>query len=157
MTKKILAALDDSANAMRAVEQIAGTYSPENKITLYSALPEVDFRCIMDFDSMNREQFEMHFSLCNDMQIQKKNAIEQALRKAKDRLLQSGFAEENITIKIDRGSSDIARDIVSEADSGYDVIIMGRRGRSAFKEFILGSISQKVLHSVKDKSVMIVG
>jgi hypothetical protein len=58
MTQKILVALDDSANAMRAVEQIAKICSPENQIT---------------------------------------------------------------------------------------------------KEFILGSISQKVLHSVKDKSVMIVG
>ena len=111
----------------------------------------------MDFDSLNREQREFHFSLCNDMQHQKKQAVEQALRQAKDRLLQSGFAEKNITIKIDRGSSDIARDIVNEADNGYDIIIMGRKGRSALKEFILGSISQKVLHSVKDKSVLIVG
>jgi nucleotide-binding universal stress UspA family protein len=157
MTQKILVALDDSANAMRAVEQIAGTYSPENQITLYSALPEVDFRCIMDLNSLNREQLELHYSLCDDMQIQKKHQVELALKRAKNLLLQSGFAEKNITIKIDRGSSDIARDIVNESDSGHDIIVMGRRGRSALKEFILGSISQKVLHSVKDKSVLIVG
>jgi nucleotide-binding universal stress UspA family protein len=157
MTQKILVALDDSANAMRAVEKIAATYSRENQITLYSALPEVDFKCIMDLTSLNREQLDLHYSLCSDMQAQKKQQIELALKKAKKLLLQSGFAEKNVTTKIERGSSDIASDIVNEADDGYDVIVMGRRGRSALKEFILGSISQKVLHAVKEKSVLIVG
>ena len=157
MTQKILVALDDSANALRAVEKIAATYSRENQITLYSALPVVDFKCIMDLNSLNREQLDLHYSLCSDMQNQKRQQVESALKKAKKLLLQSGFPEENVTVKIDRGSSDIARDIVNEADSGYDIIVMGRRGRSALKEFVLGSISQKVLHAVKDKSVLIVG
>jgi nucleotide-binding universal stress UspA family protein len=99
----------------------------------------------------------MHYSLCEDMQKQKKEQVDLALKQAKNRLLQSGFAEKNIKIKIDRRSSDIARDIINEAEDGYDIIVMGRRGRSALKEFILGSISQKVLHAVKDKSVLIVG
>ena len=157
MTQKILMALDDSDNAMRAVQKIAETYSRENEITLYSALPEVDFKCLMDLNSLNREQLDLHYSLCSDMQNQKKQQVELALKKAKKLLLESGFAEKKIATKIERGSSDIARDIVNEADRGYDIIVMGRRGRSALKEFILGSISQKVLHAVKDKSVLIVG
>jgi len=157
MTQKILVALDDSANAMRAVEKIAATYSREKQITLYSALPEVDFKCMMDLNSLNREQLDLHYSLCRDMQTQKKQQVELALKKAKKRLLQSGFSEKNIAIKIVHGSNDIAGDIVNEADDGYDTIVMGRRGRSALKEFFLGSVSQKVLHAVKDKSVLIVG
>jgi nucleotide-binding universal stress UspA family protein len=157
MTQKILVALDDSANAMRAVEQIAKICSPENQITLFSVLPEVDFKCLMDLNTLNREQLDLHYSLCEDMHKQKKQQVDLALKKAKNLLLQSGFAEKNITLKIDRRSSDIVRDIINEADDGYDIIVMGRRGRSSLKEFILGSISQKVLHSVKDKSVMIVG
>jgi nucleotide-binding universal stress UspA family protein len=111
----------------------------------------------MDLNTLNREQLDLHYSLCEDMHKQKKQQVDLALKKAKNLLLQSGFAEKNITIKIDRRSSDIVRDIINEADDGYDIIVMGRRGRSSLKEFILGSISQKVLHSVKDKSVMIVG
>jgi nucleotide-binding universal stress UspA family protein len=156
MTQKILVALDDSANAMRAVEKIAATYSRENQITLYSALPDVDFSCLMDLNTLNRDQLDLHYTLCNDMQAQKKQQVELALKKAKRLLMQSGFAEKNITIKIDRGSSDIASDIINEAEDGYDIIVMGRRGRSALKEFFLGSISQKVLHAVRDKSVLIV-
>jgi len=157
MTQKILVALDDSDNAMRAVEKIAATYSPESHITLYSALPEVDLKCIMDLDSLNREQMDLHYSLCKDMQAQKKQQLELALKQAKNILLHAGFAEKNLVVKMERGSSDVARDIVNEAERSYDIIVMGRRGRSALKEFILGSISQRVLHSVKDKSVLIVG
>ncbi|MEJ2728357.1 MAG: universal stress protein [Deltaproteobacteria bacterium] len=157
MTQNILLAFDDSANAMRAVEQITKTCSPQNHVTLYSVLPEVDFKCLMELNTLNREQLEMHYSLCEDMQKQKKEQVDLALKQAKNRLLQSGFAEKNIKIKIERRSSDIARDIIKEAENGYDIIVMGRRGRSALKEFILGSISQKVLHALKDKSVLIVG
>ena len=157
MTQKILVALDDSANAMRAVEQTARAFLPDNQVTLYSVLPEVDFKCLMDLNALNRDQLELHYSLCEDMQKKKNEQVDLALKRAKNRLLQSGFLPKNIKVKIDRRSSDIARDIIKEAEDGYDIIVMGRRGRSALKEFILGSISQKVLHSVKDKSVLIVG
>ncbi|NNL41126.1 MAG: universal stress protein, partial [Desulfobacterales bacterium] len=50
----------------------------------------------------------------------------------------------------------VARDIVKEAQSGYNTIVLGRRGQSGIKEFILGSVSQKVFHLVKDISVLVV-
>ena len=50
----------------------------------------------------------------------------------------------------------IARDIVAEADSGYDEIVIGRRGISGIKELFMGSISQKVLNLAKEASVSIV-
>ena len=83
---------------MRAVEQVARTYTPDNQITLYSVINKVDFGCIMGLNSLNREQLDLHYSF-----------------------------------------------------------VMGRRGMTAVKEFFIGSISQKVLHAVKDKSVLIVG
>ena len=157
MHQKILVALDDSPNAMRAVEQVARTYTPGNQITLYSVIPQVDFGCIMDLNSLNREQLDLHYSLCSDMQKQKKDQVERALRQAKNLLLKSGFDEKTVTIKVNRKGGDVAREIVNEANIGYDIIVMGRRGMTAVKEFFIGSISQKVLHAVKDKSVLIVG
>ena len=157
MTQKILVALDDSENALRAVEHVARYYLPESEVTLFSVIPDYDFKCLMDLTSLNSDQIQFHDSICSDMQNQKKEQVQSALQQAKIRLLESGFSDEKVKIKIDRKSSDIARDIVKEADGGYEIIVMGRRGRSTLKEFILGSISQKVLHSIRDKSVMIVG
>lgn len=57
MPQKILVALDDSPNAMRAVEQVARTYTPDNEITLYCVIPQVDFGCIMDLNSLHRKYF----------------------------------------------------------------------------------------------------
>jgi nucleotide-binding universal stress UspA family protein len=50
----------------------------------------------------------------------------------------------------------VAWDIIAEAQSGYDTIIMGRRGLSDIAEFFIGSVSQKVLHHAKDVSVILV-
>jgi nucleotide-binding universal stress UspA family protein len=71
MRQKILVAFDDSENAMRAVEQVATTYTPDNEITLYSVLPEIDYGCVMDLNSLNQEQLQLHYSLCSDMQKQR--------------------------------------------------------------------------------------
>jgi nucleotide-binding universal stress UspA family protein len=51
---------------------------------------------------------------------------------------------------------DAASNIVGHAHKeGFDTIIIGRRGLGRFKEMVLGSISNKVLHHAKC-SVMIV-
>jgi nucleotide-binding universal stress UspA family protein len=54
------------------------------------------------------------------------------------------------------GEGDAASNIVVYArNGGFDTIIMGSRGVGSFKEMVLGSVSNKVLHHAKC-SVMIV-
>lgn len=157
MRQKILVAFDDSENAMRAVEHVARYFQQDSEVTLFSVIPDYDFKCLMDLTSLNPHQVEFHDSICRDLQNEKKRQLEILLRRAKNILLESGFDEKKVTIKIDRKSSDVAGDIVKEAAAGYHTIVMGRRGRSALKELFLGSISQKVLHAAKETSVLIVG
>ncbi|OPX40705.1 MAG: hypothetical protein B1H13_06045, partial [Desulfobacteraceae bacterium 4484_190.3] len=88
---------------------------------------------------------------------EKEMALKSALQRAKETLLQAGFSEENIQVKTSIQKKGIARDIVAEAQrSNADMLILGRRGISGFKEFFLGSISQKVLELSKEKSVLLV-
>ncbi|MDF1593639.1 MAG: universal stress protein [Desulfobacterales bacterium] len=68
----------------------------------------------------------------------------------------AGFNPRDISVKLIPKKKGIAGDIVDEANSGYDVIVLGRRGVSGIKEFLFGSISQKVLQLAKDVSVLIV-
>ncbi len=157
MRQKILVAFDDSENAMRAVEHVARHFQQDSQVTLFSVIPDYDFKCLMDLTTLNPDQVEFHDSICSDLQNEKKRRVELLQQQAKNILLRSGFDEKNVTLKIDRKSSDVARDIIKEASAGYHTIVMGRRGRSALKEFFLGSISQKVLHAAKDKSVLLVG
>ena len=90
------------------------------------------------------------------LEEKKQELVHQAVEKAREILKDAGFDENNITVKSELKKSGVARDIVKEAESGYNVIVMGRRGMSGIKDFILGSISQKVFNSTKNISVLFV-
>jgi nucleotide-binding universal stress UspA family protein len=90
------------------------------------------------------------------LEEKKKKIVSEAMQKAKRILLDANFEEKNITIKSEVKKSGIARDIIREAKSGYNAVVMGKRGLSGIKEFILGSVSQKVFHTAKDISVLVV-
>ena len=155
MGQRILVAFDDSENAMRAVEFIAESFTKEHKITLFSVIPDTPAICDMNSPSLTPYFISKQAEFCA-LEDQKKELVNEALQKAKEVLLKAGFEEKNITIRVQTKKKGIARDILNEAHSGYDTIVLGRRGLSGVKEFILGSISQKVLHSARDMSVIVV-
>ena len=71
-------------------------------------------------------------------------------------LVESGFQKELISLKLENKKNNVAKDIVEEARSGYDLVVLGRRGLSGMKDYFLGSISQKVLHMAPDVSLLFV-
>lgn len=155
MGQKILVAFDDSENAMRAVEFIATSFTKEQEITLFSVLPDTAAICDMNSPSLTPYFISKQTEFCV-LEDQKKELVNEALQKAKELLLKAGFEEKNITIKVETRKKGVVRDIINEANSGYDTIVLGRRGLSGIKDFILGSVSQKVLHLAKDISVILV-
>ena len=155
MEKKILIAVDDSENAMRAVEYVADSFSKENSITLFSIVLDTPAICDMNSPSLTPYFLSQKDAFCT-VEDQKKLLVKDALKKAKEVLLEAGFKEDNITVKLEDKKKGIARGIVDEANSGYDTIVLGRRGVSGIKEFVLGSVAMKVLHSAADTSVLLV-
>jgi nucleotide-binding universal stress UspA family protein len=156
MGQKILVALDDSRNAMRIIEFIIKTFSPsENDITLFSVLPDTAALCDMNSPELTPYFLSQHSNFCQ-LEERKKQLVNEALKQAKDFLVKAGFDKDRIRLKVQVKKRGIARDIIEEAHSGYFIVVMGRRGLSGIKEFMLGSVSQKVIHSVKDISVLIV-
>jgi nucleotide-binding universal stress UspA family protein len=155
MGQKILVSFDDSENAMRAVEFIATSFTKEQEITLFSVIPDTAAICDMNSPSLTPYFISKQTEFCV-LEDQKKELVNKALQKAKELLLKAGFEEKNITIKVGTKKKGVVRDIINEANSGYDTIVLGRRGLSGIKDFILGSVSQKVLHLAKDISVILV-
>lgn len=155
MEKKILVALDDSENALRAVEFVSRTFSPDHEITLFSVLQ--DMTALYEHYSPElTPYFLTQRDAFTSLDNKKKDLVEDAAERAKELLLKAGFEEKNIILKIEEQKKGIARDIINEADSGYEAIVMGRRGLSSITGFILGSVSQKVLHSAKNISIVVV-
>ena len=155
MGQKILIAFDDSGNAMRAVQFVAGACNPKHGITLFSVVPDAAAVCNMNSPELTPYFLEQRDTFCT-MEDMKKDLLRQASQTAKDLLVEAGFDEDKITIKIETKQKGVARDIVAEARSGYDAIVLGKRGISGIKDFLLGSISQKVLHAAKGVSVLLV-
>ena len=155
MTKKVLVAIDDSENAMRAVEFIANSFEKNNKITLFNVIPDTATLCEMNSPELTPYFRSQQSSFCL-LEEKKRELVNQAVQKARNILMDAGFDKNNITIKSELKKSGVARDIIKEAESGYNVIVMGRRGVSGIKEFILGSVSQKVFNLAKDTSVLVV-
>lgn len=155
MNKKILVAIDDSENSVRAVEFIANSFTTDNKITLFNVIPDTATLCEMNSPELTPYFKSQQSSFCL-LEEKKKELVNQAVRKARNILVDAGFDETNITVKSEFKKSGVARDIVKEAESGYNVIVIGRRGVSGIKDFILGSVSQKVFNLAKDISVLVV-
>ena len=155
MEKKILVALDDSENSLRAVEFVSRTFTPDHEITLFSVLQDVT-ALYEHYSPELTPYFLTQRDAFTSLDDKKRDLIQDAAEKARDLLVKAGFEEKNIKVIIEDQKKGIARDIINEAGAGYDAIIMGRRGLSGLTGFILGSVSQKVLHSVKNISVVVV-
>ena len=155
MENKILLAIDDSENARRAVEFVANFFAPENKITLFNVIPDTATLCAMNSPGLTPYFISQQSSFCL-LEEKKKKLVNEAMQKAKRILLDAKFEVKNITIKSEVKKGGIARDIIREAKAGYNVVVMGKRGLSGIKDFILGSVSQKVFNTAKDISVLVV-
>ena len=155
MAQKILLAIDDSENAIRAVEFVASTFTADNRITLFNVVQDTATMCEMNSPELTPYFTSQQSSFCL-LEEKKKELVTEALQKSKTILLDAGFEEKNITIKAELNKEGVARDIIKEAQSDYNIIVMGKRGVSGIKDFLLGSISQKVFNLAKDISVLFV-
>jgi len=155
MGKKILVAIDDSENARRAVEFVTNFFTFDTKVTLFSVLQDTAALCEMNSPALTPYFTSQQSSFCL-LEEKKKELVNEALKTAKNILIEAGFEEKNITVKADFKKRGVARDIIKESQGGYDAIILGRKGVSGIKDFILGSVSQKVFNSARDVSVLVV-
>jgi nucleotide-binding universal stress UspA family protein len=155
MARKILIALDDSKNAIRSAEHVAKSFTPDSHVTIFSVLPDTAALCELNSPSLTRLFEEQQAQFCH-LEDQKKDLIKKAQEEARDLLVQQGFSKEKIELKALTRKKGVARDIINEAENGYDVVVLGRRGISGIKEFFLGSVSQKVVQGVSGASVMVV-
>lgn len=156
MAKKILIAMDESENAFRAVDFVGNCLNPASEVTLFSVLLNTAALCAMQSPELTPYFMAEQTAFCT-LEDKKKELINQALEKARHKLVQMGFDEKRVHVKTAERDKGIARDIIAETNQGgFDLVVLGKRGISGIREFIMGSISQKVLNGVKNASVLLV-
>jgi nucleotide-binding universal stress UspA family protein len=149
--KHVLVAVDNSKNALRAVDHagfmLAGT---DAKLTLFHAKRDV-------------KRFVSQAVLDEFPEVQKfwrqkaGEEIAPFIQKANDKLIAAGLKGDRIAVKVVDGSRQPAADVLAEAQhSNAGTIIMGLRGYSAVEEYKMGSVTRKVLNQAVDMAVSIV-
>ncbi len=158
MKNKILIAIDESKNAMKAVEYVAGTVGKNSgvKITLFSVFPKFP-PTFLETDASLHPIFKGKAEELTTLTVQKIAAIEKSVERAKKVLMDAGIIGKNITVKIQERKIGIARDILKEVQKGeYDTIAVGKRGLSANRTFLFGSVSNKLIQYAKNCTVWVV-
>jgi len=160
--KKILVAVDASENSVRAVSYVGemlGATQGFSVVLLYiERFPDRDlFPDDASWKARCLEQAE---------------EVKDTLQDSKDILIAKGLPESSVAINYlpscksplaDRvatrcslGTS-IAREILDVVkEGGFGTVALGRRGVSKAEEFLFGSVSNKVIHSVKGCTVWVV-
>lgn len=149
--KHVLVAVDNSKNALRAVEHagfmLSGT---DAKITIFHSKRDVRRfipQAVLD-EFPEVQKFWRHKA---------GEVIIPFMQKAKDILLAAGLGEAQITSKVIDGSRSAAADILNEAqNSDSGTIFLGIRGYSGVKDYTMGSVTRKVLNQAIDMTVSIV-
>ena len=153
--KKVLLTFDGSEHAFHAINYVS-KLAPFHKMKIvlfnvFSSKPE----SYLDLEKDPLfSQFTPHVMA---WEMQQKKEIQKSMDKAKQKLLHSGFFPDAVSIKIHNRKEGIARDIVKEAREGdYGTIVLGRRGLSKAQEFLLGRVSNKVIHIIRRRALWVV-
>jgi nucleotide-binding universal stress UspA family protein len=142
--EKILIANDGSQHALKMVEYVSSILDRSRfEVVLYHVVTRVP----ESFVEFGEKPHAYPYGLVSveEWEQKQQKAIESFMQKATSILLKAGFDEEAIEVKIEDRKIGIARDIVAESQKGYRALVLGRRGLSNLKDFMLGSVAEHVL------------
>ena len=151
---KMLIAVDESDYAKKVVTYVASTVKPAANITLFSVLPTISSNLEKEFRNplFSEKVVELKWIVSET-----KKKAESIIEECRTILLDAGFPDDTVEVKIQNKLVGIARDIIAEAEKGkYDTVVVGRRGLSATAAFVLGSVSNKIVHNIKNCTVWVV-
>lgn len=166
MKQRILLALDGSENSTRAVEYLGDMIHGCTglHITLFHVTtmpPELA-------EHRGAERPEMDAQLAEELQERQRKWQEEIQETTEREIFlpaQRILEEKDIpgtlsTIETKvhtHAQPDVALAIIQEAKAGgYGTIVLGKRGRSMMKEFLLGGVTCKVIHHIQQCTIWVV-
>ena len=151
-TQKLLLPYHFTHLDQKALDFVIDTFSKSENITVtlfnaYTSIPEID-------TAATSVTGKLKGSLSYLSQKIKEN--ETALNEVKDKLVEGGFPEKQVNCIFRPRKKDIAGEIIDLVNSDhFDTIVLNRK-HARVTRFFSGSISHKVVMSLKDVTVCIV-
>jgi len=152
---KILLAVDGSDQAFEAVRYVSQFFPPKRmEVVLFHALSKVPEGF---WDVEKSPAFKHKLSSAAAWATQERTAIQKFMERARQLFLDGGFPEQNVSVKIAERKKDVARDIITESQRNYDVVVVGRLGKSHLKDLVWGSVADKLIGRITRIPVCVVG
>ena len=146
--KKMLIAIDGSQCALKAVDYAGRQFSGVGDllITLLHVLPYPPAPLWDNGHIQTKEEKKERDSAIEKWLAKQRSNAEGIFGKAVDILTGNGFALHQIEKKTVSDSTDVAGSILEETrDSGYQTLVVGRCGHSPAKQFVMGSVTTKII------------
>lgn len=149
--KNVLLAVDNSKNAMRSVDHAGFMLSGTDlNVTVFHS--KRDLRRFVPKEVLQEFPGVQKF-----WQRKAEDAVAPYMKQARERLIQAGLAEHQISIKLVDGGHSAAGDILEEAEeNAIGTIVLGKKGHSNVKDYSMGSTTKKVLYKASDMAVCVV-
>jgi nucleotide-binding universal stress UspA family protein len=150
-SRNILLAVDGSDDAYKAVQYVAGfAVNTRAEVALCHIVRQMNLEVgpsLVPVHEELEEQLRQHALI----QIQKMFNI------YRECLAEAGMETDHMVTRCRFGSISRAADILMEArEGGYGTIVLGRRGISKVREFLIGRVTNKVLNGSEGLAVWIV-
>lgn len=155
LKNKILITVDGSDRCLETIRHVT-TRKPFRKrqLVLFHVFIDLpDFYWDIEMEPQSRGAVEK----VRAWELEKKQEIDQFMEQACRILLDAGFPEETITVKVMESRKGIARDIIEEAKGDYCAVIISRSGTPEMPAPFLGSTAVKVIQNLSFVPVFIAG
>jgi nucleotide-binding universal stress UspA family protein len=150
-SERVLAAVDGSESALRAVDHMAFMLSgnPQVKVRFFHVAPRLKDYCEIDFNQEPGEGLEALVAQGN------KRCMNDFFSAALVKLRTAGFQEDQIETETAATLASVGETILKAArKEGFGTIVMGRRGMN--KSFFGGKVSYNVSQKLSDAALWLV-
>ncbi len=143
---KILIATDGSEHALHTVRYASSILDPERfDVVLYHVVTRVP-ESFIDLEQMPAYRYRLVDVA--PWEKQQERLVTEFMERGRALLSEAGFQDDSITVKAEERKVGIARDVAAESRDGYLALLVGRKGQSELKDFMVGSIANKLLELV---------
>ncbi|MGE5256388.1 MAG: universal stress protein [Hyphomicrobiales bacterium] len=150
-SSRVMAAVDGSESALRAVDHLAFMLSglPEARVCFFHVTPRLRDYCEIDFDPPQGGSLETLIVRGS------KRCMDDFFTAALAKLREAGFREDQIEAQTTSTLISVSETIFKAArDGGFGTIVMGRRGMN--KSFFGGKVSYNISQRLSDAALWLV-
>ena len=150
-----LLAVDGSDQAFQAARYVSQLFAPNRiDVVLFhvtTKIPESFWDIEEDPELMLKE------AGLSGPENQQEKVIQKIMERARQLFLDRGVPEDAVEVKIQEKKVGIARDIFYESQHDHNAVVVGRWGMNLLKDFLWGSIADKLLGRLTHVPLCVVG